>query len=191
MGQRGSPLIASSLLPAGCSRQIGFSFTKPKLCAFSGLYYCDSCHRDDETVIPSRLIHNWDLTKRGVSPGSVGAGSRKMLLHLPTLPEGPSERFHHQQRWRCPPYTSLRASWAAPCCMPTSCLSLPQVCRQALKFLTQIRNQPLIDLKLVNESLYDHVERMGRIRRSREQLKLLGDYLIMCRSGALKELSKR
>lgn len=70
-------------------------------------------------------------------------------------------------------------------------LSLPQVCRQALKFLTQIRNQPLIDLKLVNESLYDHVERMGRIRQSREQLKLLGDYLIMCRSGALKELSKR
>ncbi|GAB0199362.1 pleckstriny domain-containing family M member 1 [Grus japonensis] len=123
-------LDSQSFICAGCSRQIGFSFAKPKLCAFSGLYYCDSCHRDDETVIPSRLIHNWDLTKRGV-------------------------------------------------------------CRQALKFLTQIRNQPLIDLKLVNESLYDHVERMGRIRQSREQLKLLGDYLIMCRSGALKELSKR
>ncbi|KAM9215146.1 LOW QUALITY PROTEIN: pleckstrin homology domain-containing family M member 1 [Leptosomus discolor] len=123
-------LDSQSFICAGCSRQIGFSFAKPKLCAFSGLYYCDSCHRDDETVIPSRLIHNWDLTKRGV-------------------------------------------------------------CRQALKFLTQIRNQPLIDLKLVNESLYDHVERMGRIHRSREQLKLLGDYLIMCRSGALKELSKR
>ncbi|KAM6042561.1 pleckstrin homology domain-containing family M member 1 isoform 1-T3 [Theristicus caerulescens] len=123
-------LDSQSFICAGCSRQIGFSFAKPKLCAFSGLYYCDSCHRDEETVIPSRLIHNWDLTKRGV-------------------------------------------------------------CQQALKFLTQIRNQPLIDLKLVNESLYDHVERMGRIRRSREQLKLLGDYLIMCRSGALKELSKR
>ncbi|XP_054080367.1 pleckstrin homology domain-containing family M member 1 [Rissa tridactyla] len=123
-------LDSQSFICAGCSRQIGFSFAKPKLCAFSGLYYCDSCHRDEETVIPSRLIHNWDLTKRGV-------------------------------------------------------------CRQALKFLNQIRNQPLIDLKLVNESLYDHVERMGRIRRSREQLKLLGDYLIMCRSGALKELSKR
>nr|XP_047903844.1 pleckstrin homology domain-containing family M member 1 [Anser cygnoides]XP_047903845.1 pleckstrin homology domain-containing family M member 1 [Anser cygnoides]XP_047903846.1 pleckstrin homology domain-containing family M member 1 [Anser cygnoides] len=123
-------LDSQSFICAGCSRQIGFSFVKPKLCAFSGLYYCDSCHRDDETVIPSRLIHNWDLTKRGV-------------------------------------------------------------CRQALKFLTQIRNQPLIDLKLVNESLYDHVERMRRILRSREQLKLLGDYLIMCRSGALKELSKR
>ncbi|XP_069733217.1 pleckstrin homology domain-containing family M member 1 [Phaenicophaeus curvirostris] len=123
-------LDSQSYICAGCSRQIGFSFTKPKLCAFSGLYYCDSCHRDEETVIPSRLIHNWDVAKRGV-------------------------------------------------------------CRQALKFLTQIRNQPLIDLKLVNESLYDHVERMRRIRQSREQLKLLGDYLIMCRSGALKELSKR
>ncbi|NXN26095.1 PKHM1 protein, partial [Nycticryphes semicollaris] len=123
-------LDSQSFICAGCSRQIGFSFGKPKLCAFSGLYYCDSCHRDEETVIPSRLIHNWDLTKR-------------------------------------------------------------EVCRQALKFLTQIRNQPLIDLKLVNESLYDHVERMRRIHRSREQLKLLGDYLIMCRSGALKELSKR
>ncbi|XP_025920923.1 pleckstrin homology domain-containing family M member 1 isoform X4 [Apteryx rowi] len=123
-------LDSQSFICAGCSRQIGFSFVKPKLCAFSGLYYCDSCHQDDEMVIPSRLIHNWDLTKRGV-------------------------------------------------------------CRQALKFLTQIRNQPLINLKLVNESLYDHVERMSQICRSREQLKLLGDYLIMCRSGALKELSKR
>nr|XP_030111877.3 pleckstrin homology domain-containing family M member 1 isoform X2 [Taeniopygia guttata] len=123
-------LDSQSFICAGCSRQIGFSFARPKLCSFSGLYYCDSCHRDEETVIPSRLIHNWDLTKRGV-------------------------------------------------------------CKQALKFLTQIRNQPLIDLRLVNESLYEHVERMRQILRSREQLKLLGDYLIMCRSGALKELSKR
>uniref|UniRef100_A0A8C5UFT3 Pleckstrin homology and RUN domain containing M1 n=1 Tax=Malurus cyaneus samueli TaxID=2593467 RepID=A0A8C5UFT3_9PASS len=123
-------LDSQSFICAGCSRQIGFSFARPKLCAFSGLYYCDSCHGDEESIIPSRLIHNWDLSRRGV-------------------------------------------------------------CKQALKFLTQIRNQPLIDLKLVNESLYEHVERMGRILRSREQLKLLGDYLVMCRSGALKELSKR
>ena len=77
-----------------------------------------------------------------------------------------------------------------------SCLSLaapwhPQVCRQALRFLTQIRAQPLINLQLVNASLYEHVEQMRLIGRSREQLKLLGDYLGLCRSGALKELSKR
>lgn len=115
---------------AGCSRQIGFSFVRPKLCAFSGLYYCDICHQDDASVIPARVIHNWDLTKR-------------------------------------------------------------PICRQALKFLTQIRAQPLINLQLVNASLYEHVERMRLIGRSREQLKLLGDYLGLCRSGALKELSKR
>lgn len=51
----------------GCSRQIGFSFVRPKLCAFSGLYYCDICHQDDASVIPARIIHNWDLTKRPVS----------------------------------------------------------------------------------------------------------------------------
>ncbi|XP_015351295.2 pleckstrin homology domain-containing family M member 1 [Marmota marmota marmota] len=115
---------------AGCSRQIGFSFVRPKLCAFSGLYYCDICHQDDTSVIPARIIHNWDLTKR-------------------------------------------------------------PVCRQALKFLAQIRAQPLVNLQLVNASLYEHVEQMRLIGRSREQLKLLGDYLGLCRSGALKELSKR
>ncbi|XP_004597329.2 pleckstrin homology domain-containing family M member 1 [Ochotona princeps] len=115
---------------AGCSRQIGFSFIRPKLCAFSGLYYCDICHQDDASVIPARIIHNWDLTKR-------------------------------------------------------------PVCRQALKFLKRIRAQPLINLQLVNASLYEHVERMHLIGRSREQLKLLGDYLCLCRSGVLKELSRR
>lgn len=55
-------------IPLGCSRQIGFSFVRPKLCAFSGLYYCDFCHQDDASVIPARIIHNWDLTKRPVSP---------------------------------------------------------------------------------------------------------------------------
>lgn len=67
----------------------------------------------------------------------------------------------------------------------------PQICRQALKFLTQIRAHPLINLQLVNPSLYEHEERMRLIGQSREQLKLLGDYLGLCRSGALKELSKR
>nr|XP_060637215.1 pleckstrin homology domain-containing family M member 1 isoform X1 [Anolis sagrei ordinatus]XP_060637216.1 pleckstrin homology domain-containing family M member 1 isoform X1 [Anolis sagrei ordinatus]XP_060637217.1 pleckstrin homology domain-containing family M member 1 isoform X1 [Anolis sagrei ordinatus] len=123
-------LDCQSFICAGCSRQIGFSFPRPKLCSFTGLYYCDNCHQDDESVIPSRLIHNWDLARR-------------------------------------------------------------PVCRQAIKFLNQIRSQPLIDLKLVNETLYDHVDHMSHVYRRREQLKLLGDYLVLCRSGALKEITKR
>ncbi|KAL4834752.1 hypothetical protein H8958_008944 [Nasalis larvatus] len=55
-----------------CSRQIGFSFVRPKLCAFSGLYYCDICHQDDASVIPARIIHNWDLTKRPISSLALG-----------------------------------------------------------------------------------------------------------------------
>ncbi|KAJ7313463.1 hypothetical protein JRQ81_004857 [Phrynocephalus forsythii] len=123
-------LDSQSFICAGCSRQIGFSFPKPKLCSFTGLYYCDTCHQDDESVIPSRLIHNWDLARR-------------------------------------------------------------PVCCQALKFLNQICHHPLIDLKLVNETLYDHVDHMKRIYQIREQLKLLGDYLVLCRSGALKEITKQ
>ncbi|XP_069094180.1 pleckstrin homology domain-containing family M member 1 isoform X2 [Pleurodeles waltl] len=115
---------------AACPKQIGFSFGKCKLCAFSGLYYCDRCHQDEDSVIPSRIIHNWDLSKRAV-------------------------------------------------------------CRPVLKFLNQIRNEPLINVRSVNESLYVHVEEMSRIARSREQLKLLGEYLFTCRSGALHEVSKR
>lgn len=71
------------------------------------------------------------------------------------------------------------------------CLLVPQICRQALKFLTKIRAHPLINLQLVNPSLCEHEEQMQVIQRSREQLKLLGDYLSLCRSAALKELSKR
>ncbi|XP_030076531.1 pleckstrin homology domain-containing family M member 1 [Microcaecilia unicolor] len=115
---------------AGCPRQIGFSFGKARLCAFSGLYYCDSCHQDDESVIPSRVIHNWDLGKR-------------------------------------------------------------VVCRRALKFLAQIHSEPLINVKSVNNSLYQHVDQLEEISCYREKLKLLGDYLLTCRSGAVKELSKR
>ncbi|XP_069490163.1 pleckstrin homology domain-containing family M member 1 [Ambystoma mexicanum] len=123
-------LDSQSFKCAACPRQIGFSFGKSKLCAFSGLYYCDSCHRDEESVIPSRIIHNWDLSKR-------------------------------------------------------------TVCRPALTFLNRIRNEPLINMRSVNESVYIHVEEMSRIARSREQLKLLGEYLYTCRSGALQEMSRR
>ncbi|XP_067285902.1 pleckstrin homology domain-containing family M member 1 [Pseudorasbora parva] len=52
---------------AGCPRQIGLSLGKARLCEFSGQYYCDSCHHGDMTIIPSRMVHNWDLATREVS----------------------------------------------------------------------------------------------------------------------------
>lgn len=34
---------------------------EPRLCDFSGLYYCDFCHWNDTMVIPARILANWDF----------------------------------------------------------------------------------------------------------------------------------
>lgn len=115
---------------AGCHKQIGFQFGKAKMCAYSGLYYCDLCHQDERSVIPSRIVHNWDMTERAVS-------------------------------------------------------------RQATNFLKMVQNEPLFNVKYLNESLYQHTKTMREIERKREKLRLLGEYLMTCRSGALQELNAR
>ncbi|XP_056403865.1 pleckstrin homology domain-containing family M member 1 isoform X2 [Hyla sarda] len=113
---------------AGCHKQIGFHFGKVKLCAFSGLYYCDLCHQDEVSIIPSRIVHNWDLTERPVS-------------------------------------------------------------RPAVNFLKMVWDEPIFNIKCLNECLYQHTTTMCEIGYSREKLRLLGEYLMTCRSGALQELS--
>ncbi|XP_041029230.1 pleckstrin homology domain-containing family M member 1 isoform X1 [Carcharodon carcharias] len=123
-------LDAQEFRCAGCHQQIGFSFGKPKLCAYSSLYFCEMCHQDTLIIIPSRMIHNWDLTQKGVS-------------------------------------------------------------NVAAKFLQQIQNEPFIDVNMVNGSLYQYIEQMSQARRSRDRLKLLEDYLLTCRSGAVQEFYKK
>lgn len=54
----------------GCPKQIGPSLGRARLCGFSGQYYCDICHKGDTTIIPSRMVHNWDLTQREVNAGA-------------------------------------------------------------------------------------------------------------------------
>ncbi|XP_053309958.1 pleckstrin homology domain-containing family M member 1 [Spea bombifrons] len=114
---------------AGCHKQIGFQFGKAKLCGFSGLYYCEWCHQDQGSVIPSRMVHNWDITERAVS-------------------------------------------------------------KPALNFLNTVRNEPLMNVQYLNQRLYQHTQTMYEISHSRERLRLLGEYLVTCRSGALQELNK-
>lgn len=36
-------------------------FGQAKLCKFNGQHYCYDCHRDDERVIPARVLFNWDF----------------------------------------------------------------------------------------------------------------------------------
>lgn len=39
---------------------------EPRLCDYSGLYYCNYCHWNDIMVIPARVIANWDFEPRKV-----------------------------------------------------------------------------------------------------------------------------
>lgn len=115
---------------AGCPQQIGPSQGRARLCEFSGQYYCDSCHHGNTTVIPSRMVHNWDLTQREVS-------------------------------------------------------------KKALQLLAQVEPEPLLNLEQLNPDLVKHSESMAQAHNLRQRLRLLGDYLLTCRSGACKKLQAR
>ncbi|XP_056152687.1 pleckstrin homology domain-containing family M member 1 [Lampris incognitus] len=123
-------LDTQSFKCAGCPKQIGFSFGKARLCEFSGQYYCDSCHRGDISIIPARMVHNWDLIPREVS-------------------------------------------------------------RKALRLLSEIEQEPLMNLEQLNPDLLEHAEPMVQIHSLRQRLRLLGDYLLTCRSGACKNIQAR
>ena len=44
-----------------CGHSIGMTFDTAHVCSFFGDYYCSNCMSDEEFLIPSRIIHNWDL----------------------------------------------------------------------------------------------------------------------------------
>ncbi|XP_034564211.1 pleckstrin homology domain-containing family M member 1 [Notolabrus celidotus] len=115
---------------AGCPKQIGPSLGRARLCEFSGQYYCDSCHHGDTSIIPSRMVHNWDLTQREVS-------------------------------------------------------------KKALRLMAQVEHEPLLNLEQLNPELVLHAESMAQAQNLRRRLRLLGDYLLACRSGACKKLHAR
>ena len=48
---------------AECTRAIGTIFGPAKLCGYTKKYYCDECHLDDTSVIPARVVYNWDFNQ--------------------------------------------------------------------------------------------------------------------------------
>ncbi|KAJ8284481.1 hypothetical protein COCON_G00033310 [Conger conger] len=123
-------LDAQNFKCAGCPRQIGVSLGKARLCEFSGLFYCDTCHDGNTIVIPSRMVHNWDLVPREVS--------------------------------------------------------LP-----ALRLLSHIAREPLLSVETLNPGLCEHAEPMALTHSLRQRLRLLGDYVLACRSGVRKKIQDR
>ncbi|KAI6212227.1 Differentially expressed in FDCP 8-like protein [Aphelenchoides fujianensis] len=75
-------LFAQSFQCAECQTPIAFGTdSEPRLCDYSGRYYCASCHWNDEMVIPSRMVRNWDSVKRPVC-----RASKQLLVMLQNKP---------------------------------------------------------------------------------------------------------
>lgn len=51
----------------GCSQPIGIIYGKVRVCSYDAHYYCNDCHENSESVIPARIIHNWDFKKYKVA----------------------------------------------------------------------------------------------------------------------------
>jgi hypothetical protein len=50
-----------------CQSPCGIIYGPALVCNFNGKYYCSKCHNNDKSVIPSRLIFNWDFSMRPIS----------------------------------------------------------------------------------------------------------------------------
>ncbi|CAG9134165.1 unnamed protein product [Plutella xylostella] len=62
-------LAAQDYKCAECHTALTFkdSWNEPRLCDYTGLYFCATCHWNDMSAIPARVIHNWDWEKRYIS----------------------------------------------------------------------------------------------------------------------------
>lgn len=66
-----------------------------------------------------------------------------------------------------------------------------QVSKKALWLLAQVEQEPLLNLEQLNPELVKHSDSMAQAHGLRQRLRLLGDYLLTCRSGACKKLQAR
>lgn len=49
-----------------CETPIGIIYGPPRHCGFTGKYYCARCHDNSVSVIPARLMYNWDHSPRPI-----------------------------------------------------------------------------------------------------------------------------
>ena len=77
-------LLVQKFKCKNCSKQIGLSSKEePRLCRYTGYYYCTNCYSITQIALPARIIHNWDFTPRGVSLSSYL--TLKILYTSPTI----------------------------------------------------------------------------------------------------------
>ncbi|KAH8018681.1 hypothetical protein HPB51_010508 [Rhipicephalus microplus] len=60
---------ASALMPAAL-RSLAEQ-GQPRRCEYTGRYYCSLCHWNSSSVVPARVLHNWDFEPRKVCRASL------------------------------------------------------------------------------------------------------------------------
>lgn len=86
-----------------------------------------------------------------------------------------------------PQWSHTTLFWPHECDL---CVSV-QVSKKAMHLLAQVEQEPLLNLEHLNPELVKHSESMSQAHNLRKRLRLLGDYLLTCRSGACKKLQAR
>ena len=65
------------------------AWVEPRLCDYSGLFYCQRCHWNSTAVIPARVIRNWDM-----EPRKVCRSASQLLALLEDRPVLPLEQLN-------------------------------------------------------------------------------------------------
>ncbi|XP_067648281.1 differentially expressed in FDCP 8 homolog isoform X2 [Eurosta solidaginis] len=122
-------LAAQNYKCAECGTLLNFknSWIEPRLCDYSGLYFCPNCHWNDSSIIPARVVHNWDFT-------------------------------------------------------------LYRVSRASLQEITLFYDKPLIKLEEANPKLFIFLEKLGSVKKLRQNLFHMRKYFLKCRTASEEKL---
>lgn len=68
-----------------CRTAIGFQpgMHEPRLCDYTGAFYCDHCHWNDTMAIPARILGNWDFQPKKLCRSS--KQFLRLMLRKPVL----------------------------------------------------------------------------------------------------------
>nr|XP_055072468.1 protein associated with UVRAG as autophagy enhancer isoform X1 [Misgurnus anguillicaudatus] len=62
--RRSDVIVSQHFLCAGCGTEVEPRYTKKlRYCDYLGKYFCDGCHSGEESVIPGRVLWNWDFAR--------------------------------------------------------------------------------------------------------------------------------
>lgn len=67
---------------------VGTALITPLLCDYTGLYFCSECHWGGQSVIPARVVLNWDFQEYPVSQLSkqyLKLMMKKSILNLESI----------------------------------------------------------------------------------------------------------